>query len=331
VAIGVGDHIPVLTKEVLKFLLGRQDGTYVDATFGCGGHCRALLQKLAPSARLVAMDRDPDAVALAQVLAVEDSRVLVVHRRFAELDTVLTELEIVAVDGVVLDIGVSSPQLDDPTRGFSFLNDGPLDMRMDPTSGMSAADWINSAQESEITRVLFEFGEERHARRVARAIVKARPITTTGAFAETVSEAIPHSGRSKRHPATKAFQAVRIVVNSENEELARGLDNAFDCLRPGGRLAVISFHSLEDRRVKHKFRELSMPPPLPRRLPVRAASISSPGKLIAGPVRASASEVAANPRARSAMLRVIEKTGDVDPLVGAAEGKRAPGVARGAR
>lgn len=303
-------HIPVLKQEVLRFLVGPACGTYVDATFGRGGHCRALLQKLDAQATVIAMDRDPAAVAAAQTLASEDPRVKVVHRRFAELAATLAELQIVAVDGVLLDIGVSSPQLDDPTRGFSFLHDGPLDMRMDPTSGRSAADWINHADETEIARVLYEFGEERQSRRIAKAIVKARPVETTAALAETIAAAVPHAPQNKRHPATKSFQAVRIIVNAEDEELVQGLDHAFASLKPGGRLAVISFHSLEDRVVKRRFRELSSPPELPRRLPVRAQHNDSPGKLIAGPVRASAAEVAQNPRARSATLRVIEKIGE---------------------
>lgn len=303
-------HIPVLKHEVLRFLVGPSSGTYVDATFGRGGHCRALLQKLDSSAMVIAMDRDPDAVVVAQTLANEDPRVKVMHRRFAELAAMLAEMQVVAVDGVLLDIGVSSPQLDDPARGFSFTHDGPLDMRMDPTSGRSAADWINHADEAEIAQVLYEFGEERQSRRIAKAIVMARPIETTTAFAETVASAVPRAPQNKRHPATKSFQAVRIMVNAEDEELKQGLDQAFASLRPGGRLAVISFHSLEDRVVKRRFRELSSPPELPRRLPVRAQHNESPGKLIAGPVRASAAEVAQNPRARSATLRVIEKIGE---------------------
>jgi 16S rRNA (cytosine1402-N4)-methyltransferase len=311
-AIG-GEHTPVLENEVLEHLLTRTDGIYIDATFGRGGHCRAILARLESSAKVIALDRDPAAVIVAEALAAGDARLIVRHRRFAELAEVLAELGIDAVDGVLLDIGVSSPQLDDATRGFSFLNEGPLDMRMDPSTGESAADWLNREEESTIAEVLREFGEERHARRIARAIVAARPLRTTGELAEVVVSSVP--GRStgrQRHPATKTFQAVRIKVNAELDELERGMGEAFAALKPGGRLAVISFHSLEDRAVKNRFRSLAKPPELPRRLPVRASAVSPPGRLIAGPVRAGAAEVNRNPRARSATLRVIERTDAVE-------------------
>ena len=283
------------------------EAVFIDATFGRGGHSRALLARLPASARLVAIDRDQDAVVSGQSLADHDPRLIVRHARFSELGEVLDALEIVHVDGVVMDLGVSSPQLDDPQRGFSFRSDGPLDMRMDQSSGDTAADWLNSAEPDEISGVIRTFGEERYARRIARAIVAARPLSTTGQLAEVVRQAIPVRGHRRTDQATKTFQAIRMQMNAELKEVEEGIDIAFTRLKPGGRLAVISFHSLEDRLVKKTFRRLAKGPELPRRLPIRAVDAPEAGKLFAGPVRASAEELAVNPRSRSATLRVLER------------------------
>ena len=301
------DHIPVLLDEVLKNLVGSKSGTYVDATFGRGGHSAALLDVLAMDSRVVGFDRDPQAVEAGVHLAAQEARLSINHAAFSELATHLRRLNIEQVDGVLMDLGVSSPQLDDATRGFSFRAEGPLDMRMDPTRGESAAQWLNHAEESEIAAVIKSYGEERFARRIARAIIAARPLASTVQLADAVADVVPMRGRQNKHPATKTFQAVRMFVNQEMVELEQGLRAAFEALAPQGRLAVISFHSLEDRAVKHYFRTLTRPPVLPRRLPVRQAQLATAARDIAGPLRASIREIEANPRARSATLRVIQK------------------------
>jgi 16S rRNA (cytosine1402-N4)-methyltransferase len=255
----------------------------------------------------VVIDRDPQAIAAANLLAQSDARVRVSHTRFSELAATLAELGFTSVQGVLLDLGVSSPQLDESERGFSFRHSGPLDMRMDPSSGESAAQWLNRADEQDIVAVLRNYGEERFAGRIAKAIVKARPLETTEALAQTVADVVPVRGAVKKHPATKTFQAVRIQVNQEFAELEAGLAAAFAVLAEGGRLAVISFHSLEDRVVKHTFRSWTRPPEIPRRVPIRHAQQITAAKDVAGPLRASALELKSNPRARSATLRVIEK------------------------
>lgn len=300
------DHIPVLLDEVLQHLVHTDSGTYVDGTFGRGGHTEALLQRLAHDAVVLVLDRDPAAVAAAERLAAQDSRVHVVQARFSQLREVVAAQGLGNVQGVLLDLGVSSPQLDDAQRGFSFRFSGPLDMRMNPAEGESAAEWLNAAEEGEIARVIKSYAEERFARRIARAIVAARPLSTTDELAQVVAAAVP--GRfTGKHPATKTFQAIRIFINEEMQELEAGLQAAFDVLSDGGRLAVISFHSLEDRAVKQKFRTLTRPPALPRRVPVRHAELRTPAKDIVGPLRPGVHEVDRNPRARSATLRVIEK------------------------
>ena len=301
------DHIPVLLDEVLKNLLRSNTGTYVDATFGRGGHTRGLLKVLGPRGRVVAVDRDPAAITEARSLAVADPRLTVCHARFSQLAEVLSGEDVAAVQGVLLDLGVSSPQLDDAERGFSFRFSAPLDMRMNPDEGQTAAQWLDSADETDIARVLKQYGEERFARRIARAIVAARPIATTDELAELVARAVPVRGPKGKHPATKTFQAIRIYINQETQELALGIEAGFDVLAIGGRLAIISFHSLEDRAVKHTFRSLTKPPPIPRRVPVRHQDMPVPARHIIGPVRAGARELQHNPRARSATLRVIEK------------------------
>jgi 16S rRNA (cytosine1402-N4)-methyltransferase len=298
-------HVPVLLAETVEGLRVKAEGTYLDGTYGRGGHARAVLAKLGPSGRLLVMDRDPDAIADAERELGADPRVRMRHASFADL----AEWEETAggLDGVLFDLGVSSPQLDEPARGFSFQADGPLDMRMDPTRGTSAAEWLAGAGESEIADVLWQLGEERMSRRIARAIVAARgtaPLTTTRQLADLVARTIGHRERHK-HPATRTFQALRIHVNDELGALERGLEAATLRLKPGGRLAVISFHSLEDRLVKRFIRGEDAPR-VRRGLPQPEAA---PSALVAvgKAVFASESEVAANPRARSAVLRIAER------------------------
>ena len=314
---GAGEHVPVLLQEVLTHLVGSsraseradgESGIFVDATFGRGGHSRKLLERLSAQGQLLGLDRDPEALAEAQRLAGQDPRFSFRQARFSELQDVLRDQQIEGVRGVLMDVGVSSPQLDRPERGFSFTAQGPLDMRMNPEEGSSAAEWLNQADEAEIAQVLWMYGEERQSRRIARAIVAARPLTTTLELADLVSQAVPRPrGPQRKHPATRTFQAVRIFVNEEAQELDQGLQQGFSSLAVGGRLAVISFHSLEDRKVKHAFRQLSQPPKMPRRLPVRNLDQEVQGRLIGGPMKPSLAELNANPRSRSATLRVIEK------------------------
>ena len=314
---GAGEHVPVLLQEVLTHLVGSsraleradgESGIFVDATFGRGGHSRKLLERVSAQGQLLGLDRDPEALAEAQRLAGQDPRFSFCQARFSELQDVLRDQQIEGVRGVLMDVGVSSPQLDRPERGFSFTAQGPLDMRMNPEEGSSAAEWLNQADEAEIAQVLWMYGEERQSRRIARAIVAARPLTTTLELADLVSQAVPRPrGPQRKHPATRTFQAVRIFVNEEAQELDQGLQQGFSSLAVGGRLAVISFHSLEDRKVKHAFRQLSQPPKMPRRLPVRNLDQEVQGRLIGGPMKPSLAELNANPRSRSATLRVIEK------------------------
>ena len=314
---GAGEHVPVLLQEVLTHLVGSsraleradgESGIFVDATFGRGGHSRKLLERLSAQGQLLGLDRDPEALAEAQRLAGQDPRFSFCQARFSELQDVLRDQQIEGVRGVLMDVGVSSPQLDRPERGFSFTAQGPLDMRMNPEEGSSAAEWLNQADEAEIAQVLWMYGEERQSRRIARAIVATRPLTTTLELADLVSQAVPRPrGPQRKHPATRTFQAVRIFVNEEAQELDQGLQQGFSSLAVGGRLAVISFHSLEDRKVKHAFRQLSQPPKMPRRLPVRNLDQEVQGRLIGGPMKPSLAELNANPRSRSATLRVIEK------------------------
>lgn len=285
------------------------DGMYVDATYGRGGHARAILDRLGPDGRLLALDRDPQAVTMAKREFSGETRFEIVHRPFSMLGQTLAERGgSESVDGILFDLGVSSPQLDDATRGFSFRRAGPLDMRMDPTRGESAADWLQHAAESDIAKVLHELGEERYARRIARAIVRCResaPITTTAELAAVVAGAVPTRERSK-DPATRTFQAIRLHINHELDELRAALPQAVDALRPGGRLAVISFHSLEDRIVKQFMRAAQQGPVLPPDLPVRQVEIPSRLRVVGKAQRATRAEIARNPRARSAILRVAE-------------------------
>ena len=302
-------HVSVLLSEAVDALAIRADGIYVDGTFGRGGHSRAVLAQLGPQGRLIAFDRDPAAIAAGE--AVGDARLTLVHSAFSALDDELVRLGVQAVDGVLLDLGVSSPQLDDAARGMSFRFDAPLDMRMDTSCGQTVAEWLAEASVGQITEVIREYGEERFAHAIAKAIATARAggaVATTGQLAALVEKAV-RTREPGQHPATRTFQALRIFINQELEELTRVLPDCVSRLRPGGRLAVISFHSLEDRIVKRFMRDASRPPVLPRRLPVRAADLPAPRlRLVGKAVRPGEVEVAANPRARSAVMRVAERT-----------------------
>ena len=306
-----GDHQPVLLTETMELLAVRQGGSYVDGTFGRGGHSRAILERLGATGRLLAIDRDPDAVAAARALAVADPRLQVEHAEFSRLGELVRRHGLAGrVDGVLLDLGVSSPQLDVPERGFSFLQDGPLDMRMNPQSTTpTAARWLAGAPAREIAKVLWDFGEERFARRIARAIVQARrerPIERTTQLAELIAKAHPDWEKG-RHPATRSFQAIRIFVNRELDEIKVVLEQALEVLAPGGRMLVVSFHSLEDRLVKRFFKAGVRGDELPRGVPVTAEQQRPRLRLLGARVRAAEAEVAANPRARSAILRAAEK------------------------
>jgi len=301
-------HLPVLLTEAVAALAIQPDGLYVDATFGRGGHSRAILAQLGPQGRLLALDRDPQAIAAGAALA--DPRFTLVHAAFSRLDAVLASLNISRVDGILLDIGVSSPQLDDPSRGMSFRFDAPLDMRMDTTQGETAAEFLARAEQHQLEEVIRDYGEERFAHAIAKALVAARSgqrISSTGQLAALVA-AVVRTREPGQHPATRTFQALRIFVNRELEELSLTLPQALGRLQPSGRLVVISFHSLEDRIVKNFMRDAAHPPQPPKGVPVRAADLPAPTlRLVGKTLRASAAEIAANPRARSAVLRVAEK------------------------
>jgi 16S rRNA (cytosine1402-N4)-methyltransferase len=303
-------HRSVLLEESVQALAVSPGGTYIDGTFGRGGHARAILARLGPAGRLIGLDRDPAALAAARGLEQSDTRFRATQGSFGEIARLVEGLGIKGkVQGILLDLGVSSPQLDEPGRGFSFSSDGPLDMRMDPHAGASAADWLARAELAEIERVLRELGEERFARRIARAIVTAReaaPIETTAQLAAIVARAVPTREPGK-HPATRSFQALRILVNNELGELERCLDQVCDLLGATGRLVVISFHSLEDRIVKRFMRRESRGPELPKGLPVPTATMGGRLRILGKPLHPSESEVRANPRARSAVLRVAER------------------------
>ncbi|OYD54914.1 16S rRNA (cytosine(1402)-N(4))-methyltransferase [Thauera propionica] len=302
-------HVTVLLNEAVEALAIHADGTYVDGTFGRGGHSRAVLERLGAQGRLIAFDRDPAAIAAGQALG--DARLTLVHSAFGDLDAELDALGVVQVDGVLLDLGVSSPQLDDASRGMSFRFDAPLDMRMDTSRGQTVAEWLAEASVGQITEVIRDYGEERFAHAIAKAIAAARTggaVATTGQLAAIVEKAV-RTREPGQHPATRTFQALRIFINQELEELTRVLPACVARLTPGGRLAVISFHSLEDRIVKRFMRDESRPPVLPARLPIRAADLPPPRlRLIGKAVRPSAAEVEANPRSRSAVMRIAERT-----------------------
>ena len=301
-------HITVLLEEAVEALAIKPDGVYVDGTFGRGGHSRAVLARLGPNGKLIAFDRDPVAVAAGEAL--KDPRFELVHAPFSDFAEALAERGVEHVDGVLLDLGVSSPQLDEAERGMSFRFDAPLDMRMDTSRGMTAAEWLADAPVADITRVLREYGEERFAYEIAKALVAARTgglVATTGQLAALVEKTV-WTREPGQHPATRTFQALRIFVNQELEELSLVLPQVVAALAAGGRLVVISFHSLEDRIVKRFMRDASRPPQLPARLPVRAADMPKPKLALVGKaVRPSDDEVSANPRSRSAVMRVAER------------------------
>lgn len=300
-------HETVLLKEAVDALDVKADGIYVDGTFGRGGHSRELLSRLGARGRVIALDRDPQAIAAAEQLG--DVRLTVRRARFSALVDVLREMALDGVDGVLLDLGVSSPQIDDASRGFSFKQDGPLDMRMDPESGTSAAQWLMQASEKEIGEVIKNYGEERFAKQIARAIVAARSqhsVQRTRELAEIVAKAVP-TREPRQDPATRTFQALRIFINRELEELEMTLPQCVACLKPGGRLVIISFHSLEDRIVKRFMARLAKPE-VPKRLPLRDSEMPKGSlQLIGKPVRPDQDEVQRNPRARSAIMRVAER------------------------
>lgn len=306
------EHRPVLLQEVLAALAIRPDGLYLDGTFGRGGHAAEILSRLGPDGRLLAVDKDPQAIAVARQRFGADPRFAIERGSFAQLGQWVAERGWMGrVSGILLDLGVSSPQLDAAERGFSFRQDGPLDMRMDPEQGMSAADWLAQAKEEEIARVLKEYGEERFAKRIARAIVRSReelgPITSTARLAEVVARANP-AWEKGRDPATRSFQAIRIFINRELEELEAFLDQCVAMLAPAGRLAIISFHSLEDRRVKRFIRQQQHGEELPPDLPLRQSELWQPRlRAVGKAIFAGEAELAANPRARSAVLRVAER------------------------
>lgn len=303
-------HQPVLLTEALTALNIKPDGCYVDGTFGRGGHSQEIIKQLGESGKLLAFDKDPQAIAQAESIAANDDRIHVKQGSFTQLKQTVEDLGWTGkVDGVFLDLGVSSPQLDDAERGFSFRFDGPLDMRMDPDHGMSASQWLASAEERDIMMVLFDYGEEKFARRIASAIVAARqeqPINTTKRLASIVTAANPSHEKNK-NPATRTFQAIRIFINQELEDLKICLAQAVDILAPGGRLIVISFHSLEDRIVKRFMREQCKGDDFPVDLPVMHAQLNQSMKVIGKAIKAGRAELQENPRARSAVMRVAER------------------------
>ena len=303
-------HESVLLEESLTALAIKESGIYIDGTFGRGGHSGAILQRLGPMGRLLAIDKDPEAVAAARQRFANEARFSITRGSFAMLSEVAASNGVAGqVDGLLLDLGVSSPQLDDPDRGFSFLQDGPLDMRMDPEAGQSAASWLARVSADDLARVLREYGEERYARRIARAVMQAqqeRPIETTGRLAEIVSQSNPAWEKGK-HPATRTFQAIRIFINRELDDLVLCLEQALSVLTVGGRLVVISFHSLEDRIVKRFMREHARGDRFPAGVPVMQEQIKPRLKIIGKAIRSGKEELERNVRARSAVLRVAEK------------------------
>ena len=304
------EHKPVLLDEVIEALNIRANGFYIDCTFGRGGHSQAILEKLDSDGRLLAFDKDPSAFASIPDALVSDDRFELVQGSFKMLMQQVTDRDLVGqVDGILFDFGVSSPQLDDPQRGFSFRFDAPLDMRMDTGSGVPVSTWLNEADEKEIADVIYRYGEERASRRIAKAIVQYRvqqPVTTTAELADIILQVLPKK-KQDIHPATKTFQALRIFINRELEDIEDTLPQAVAALKRGGRLAAISFHSLEDRLVKRFIRDASRPPELPVGLPVMPDESLITLKQVGKQIRANDDEIKANPRARSAVLRVAEK------------------------
>ena len=307
---GEFNHQSVLLEEALESLNIRPSGNYIDATFGRGGHSLAILQKLDEKGRLIAFDQAPEAVAFAKQQFADEPRLTIEHCNFNQVADVIQQYGLSKkIDGVLMDLGVSSPQLDDAGRGFSFLRSGPLDMRMDTSRGLTAREWLARVKLEDLIRVLKKYGEEKFAKRIATAIVETRAereITETGDLAEIISNAIPVKEKHK-HPATRSFQAIRIFINEELQAIEQGLKGSASVLAKGGRLSVISFHSLEDRIVKRFMRDMSSRPKLPAGLPVMEADIEVPYRLVAKPVVAGVEELDQNPRARSARLRVLER------------------------
>jgi 16S rRNA (cytosine1402-N4)-methyltransferase len=307
---GVADHEPVLRKEVLEALAVQEDGQYLDGTYGRGGHADSIRRGLGPEGRLLVIDRDPVAVAEARARMGDDPRVRVIQGNFADMRALSEQAGMeTGYQGILLDLGVSSPQLDEAHRGFSFQKDGPLDMRMDTHGGLTAADWIASAAEGDIVQVVKRYGEERFARRIARAIVRSReesPILGTRQLAAIIEGAVPRREQGK-HPATRTFQAIRIHINDELGAIARGLEEAVPILAPGGRLCVISFHSLEDRIVKRFLRRQSQEDEVWRGLPDMPDSAKPALRLIGRAIRPGDDEIADNPRSRSAVLRAAQR------------------------
>jgi len=306
-------HTSVMVKEVVEALNIRPDGTYVDATFGRGGHTRAILECLGPAGRVLAIDRDPDACRYGHEVFANEPRMLLVQARFSDLAAIIEREGLrQRITGMVFDLGVSSPQLDHASRGFSFQKQGPLDMRMDFSTGETVADWLSAVEEAELVRVLRELGEERYAKRIARAVVGARghvPLTTTTELAALISQCVPTAEPGK-HPATRTFQALRIKVNGELDELDVILSQIESLLSVNGRLVVISFHSLEDRRVKHFFRRCARGDQYPPDLPITRDQIRPTLRLVGKLLRPTSEEVDLNPRARSAVMRVAERTAE---------------------
>ena len=304
------EHQSVLLNESIEALNIEPAGIYIDGTFGRGGHSQAILEQLGEQGRLIAFDKDPQAIETAKQKFAADLRFQIVHDSFAELEKHIEQLGLTgSINGILLDLGVSSPQLDDPQRGFSFQQSGPLDMRMNDQQGMTAAQWLNKAGETEIANVLYDYGEERFSRRIARAIVKARaeqPLTDTRQLAEIIKQAHPR-WEKKKHPATRSFQGIRIFINNELTDLDSCLQQSYRCLARNGRLVVISFHSLEDRRVKQFFRRMSEGEQLPPDLPVMDETINRKMKLVGKRIKAGKQELSDNPRARSAVLRAAMK------------------------
>ncbi|MBT8088265.1 MAG: 16S rRNA (cytosine(1402)-N(4))-methyltransferase RsmH [Gammaproteobacteria bacterium] len=304
-------HVPVLLGPVLQGLKIKPDGCYVDGTFGRGGHSGEILRQLHADGRLIAIDRDPEAIASAPQTLTNDPRFELIRGEIAQLETIITKRGLLGeIDGLLLDLGVSSPQLDEAERGFSFMRDGPLDMRMDPDAGVPASAWLGTVAEPELRRVLRQYGEESSAARIARAIVKARddmPISRTAQLARIIEEAAPARGKKQIHPATKTFQAIRIFINGELEQLQATLQQSLRVLKKGGRLCVISFHSLEDRIVKRFIRDASREPEQYRGMPSVPVEFQPQLKPVGKAVTASPEEVEANRRARSARLRIAER------------------------
>lgn len=305
-------HIPVLLNEAIDSLVTSPHGFYIDATFGRGSHSQAILDRLNKEGRLIAFDKDPDAVVHAKKYFAHDKRFTIIHSSFANMQGILQEANLVGkINGILFDLGVSSPQLDNPERGFSFAKSGKLDMRMDTSQGMDAMQWIAEVGEKELADALWQYGEEKFSRRIARAIVEARSnaaITTTAELAQIITRAMPKPKKPHdKHPATRSFQAIRIVINKELVELEKGLEQALETLVIGGRLCVISFHSLEDRLVKQFIRHHEKGEELPRGLPIKGSQFNAKLRSLGKAIKPSLQEININPRARSAILRIAEK------------------------